>query len=108
MIGLAAGWGYANAHATPYCPWQHRFSDLSACAVLDERDGRVLLQHADLDSNIYYIEIRQAGDSTTYDMPAEVTQLAPQGYSAKLTGTPDTILFNGRPRKLKVLTRSGT
>ena len=55
VIGIVA-FGLVMSDATEYCPWQHHLRDLSACEVLDQRDGRVLVQHADLDTNIYYIE----------------------------------------------------
>lgn len=91
--------------ATPYCPWQHHISDLSSCEVLDKRDGRVLLQHADLDTNIYYLEIvEDLGQRRVFQLPDQVRQLAPNGYSAQLlSGSSDHIVLNGSPIKLVAL-----
>ena len=99
------GCSYYLSDATEYCPLVHKFSDLSSCEVLDKHDGRVLLQHADLDINIYYIEIVEAdGRRRTFELPASIGQLAPQGYSARLIpGQNAVILLNGRRTALKPL-----
>lgn len=104
-IVAVIAFGLIMSDATSYCPWQHHLNDLSSCEVLDERDGRVLLQHADLDSNIYYLEIVEgSGDRAGFELPGRIQQLAPNGYSAQLiTGSSDQIVLNGSPIKLVAL-----
>ena len=99
------GCSYYFSDATRYCPLQHKFSDLASCEVLDERGGRILLQHADLDINVYYIEIIEPdGRHREFELPDSIGQLAPQGYSARLiAGEDHVILLNGRRTTLKAL-----
>jgi hypothetical protein len=88
--------GYITGTHTPYCPWRHKLSDTASCVVLDRKGARILIQHADLDTNEYYLEILNDQQSRTFKMPDFITQLAPQGYSAELiVGDDQVILING-------------
>jgi hypothetical protein len=88
--------GYLAGTHTRYCPFSHRISDTAACAVLDSRGGRVLIQHADLDTNENYLELRDEGGSRLYQLPVAVTALAPVGYSAQLIpGGGSLVLIDG-------------
>ena len=96
--------GYLLGMHTPYCPWSHKLSDTSACMILDREGTRILIQHADLDSNEYYLEILENQRSKTFKLPGSVTQLAPQGYLAELiVGEEDIILLNGERQVLEPL-----
>lgn len=101
--GLA--FGFAMSDATKYCPWSHHVSDLSSCEVLDEANGRVLVQHADLDSNVYYLELIESnGQSSCFELPEGIGQLAPQGYTARLvSNSPDHIILNSKNVRLTAL-----
>ena len=90
-------------HSTPYCPIGHRIFGASSCAVLDADGRRLLIQHADLDLNVYYLEIREPdGGSRYFDYPISDGQLAPQGFSAALIpGSHSAILVDGHPFDLK-------
>ena len=68
---------------TVYCDNHHR-SDLTTCCILDEREGRVLVQHSDLDFNIFFLEIVDGDTRREFAMPDSITRLAPQGYVARL------------------------
>lgn len=51
-------------NTTPYCPWNHRIGFTpQSCWVADEKDGRVLVQHADLDVNVEEVSIHQGGST---------------------------------------------
>lgn len=96
--------GYFLGTHTSYCPWSHKLRDTSACLVLDRKGEQILIQHADLDTNEYFFELRQGHRSRTFRMPSFITQLAPQGYSAKIIeGEGDAILINGERYDLKQL-----
>ncbi|MCC6152735.1 MAG: hypothetical protein IT367_03205 [Candidatus Hydrogenedentes bacterium] len=85
-----------HGHHTPYCPDSHQEGDLRSCYVLDETGGRVLIQHAELDGNRCYIEIRTDDRSALYAMPESIIQFAPQGYSARLLeGATNAIEIDG-------------
>lgn len=76
---------------TPYCD-RHARSDLTACDILDERDGRILIEHADLDFNIYYFEIIDGDERREYALHPHITRLVPNGYAARLVpGEPEVI-----------------
>ena len=93
--------GYLAGTHTAYCPLSHRLSDTAACAVLDSRDGRVLVQHADLDTNENYLELRDESGSRRYQLPVSVTALAPVGYSARLIpGGGDLVIIDGERLRL--------
>ncbi len=65
---------------------------MSTCCILDEAHGRVLVQHSDLDFNIYGLEIIQGKERREFDMPSFITRLAPQGYVARLLPDEDDII----------------
>jgi hypothetical protein len=95
FIALFA-FGYILGTYTPYCLWSHKLSDTAACVILDHDGRRILIQHADLDTNQYFLEILEGRRSTTFKMPDSITQLAPQGYSAELIlGDESAIFLNG-------------
>ena len=72
--------------------------------VLDQEGKRVLVQHADLDTNEYYLEIRDGQLSKTFHLPPSISQLAPQGYSAKfIVGETEAIMLNGERQILEPL-----
>ena len=87
---------------TEYCPPSHRTGQLRSCQVLDRSDGRVLIQHAELDGNRVYWEILTPPASQCFKLPPTSTQLAPQGCTAKLiAGKSDAVLLNGTETKLE-------
>jgi len=87
---------------TEYCPPEHRISDTSSCVVLDKLDDRVLIQHADLDTNENYFEIISGNTSEKYEMPFHITRLAPSGYEARLIDNDyEAILINGKRHVLE-------
>ncbi len=93
--------GYMAGTHTRYCPLAHRVSGTAACAVLDSRDGRVLVQHADLDTHENYLELRDAGGSQLYQLPVPGSAVAPGGYSAQLIpGGGDLVIIDGERRRL--------
>lgn len=68
---------------TPYCD-RHVRSDLCTCCILDESDGRILVQHSDLDINMYYLEIIEGEMRLEFALPPYIHRLSPQGYVARL------------------------
>lgn len=81
---------------TKYCPLGHKISDTSACVVLDRDVDRILIQHADLDINVYSLEIIEGNKSSFFKFPPFIHQLAPNGYTASLIKNEnDTILIDG-------------
>jgi len=71
-------------------------SDTAVCVVLDSKDNRILIQHADLDSNEYSLEIIENETSFHYKLPSFITRLAPKGYTARLIENKnDEIIING-------------
>lgn len=95
-------WYYIMGSHTKYCPWSHRMNDLSVCFVLDETEERALIQHGDLDSNWYYLEIREKETSEEYEFPEFIRKVGENDYSAKLIkGNKKEILINGEKFKLK-------
>lgn len=104
LVASCIACGYALSDATEFCPWSHKISDLAVCRVLDQDGNRVLIQHADLDINIYYLEIIEGGRSTEYRLPSFITRLAPEGYSARLiAGEDHKILIDGKIVELEPL-----
>ncbi len=88
--------GYLAGTHTDYCPLSHRISGTAACAVLDSRDGRVLVQHADLDTHENYLELRDESGARLYQLPVSVSAVAPVGYSARLIpGGGDLVIIDG-------------
>ncbi len=91
------GPSYLLSIHTEYCPLSHKLSDTAACFVLDREGGRVLIQHADLDTNEAYLELLDATGSRTFEMPAFLTVWAPTGYTAQLLpGEDGVFLIDGR------------
>jgi len=69
--------------------------DLSVCVVLDKIEEKILIQHGNLDTNIYYLEIKNRNTSVFYEFP-DVTKIGPGDYSAKLVPENDEhILIDG-------------
>ncbi|MFW5449966.1 MAG: hypothetical protein ACKE9I_00065 [Methylophagaceae bacterium] len=96
--------GFFMGTHTHYCPWGHLISDLAVCVVLDKNDSRTLIQHADLDINIYYLEIENEGISKKYEFPNFIAHISSGAYSAKLvTSSDEYILINDRIFYLKEL-----
>jgi hypothetical protein len=94
---IILGAGYFIGTHTPYCPRRHKISDTASCIILDRDPTRILIQHADLDSNDYFFEIIEQGTSKLWKMPSFLTQLAPQGYTANLVpDKKEIVLINGR------------
>jgi hypothetical protein len=89
---------------TAYCPWKHEISDTACCVVLDENNDGALIQHGDLDINVYYLELVSGGTSRYYAFPESVQQLAPRGYSAKIiSNRGGLILLDGQEHQLTAL-----
>lgn len=93
---------YFNGSHTPYCPLDHRMSDLSACFVKDELAGRILIQHGDLDFNWYYLEVLNDGHSQIYEFPDSIHVVGPDDYTAELIpGVTDHVLIDGERFQLQ-------
>lgn len=104
LVVLLLAVGYFLGTHTPYCPWSHKISDTSVCLVLDRKGERILIQHADLDSNKNFLELRDGQSSRIFQMPGFITQSAPQGYSAEIIeGDGGAILINGERQDLEPL-----
>ncbi len=98
--------GYFAGTHTQFCPLSHKFSDTAVCVVLDARGEQVLIQHADLDTQENYLELRDESGSRLYQLPASITVLAPGGYSAQLIpGGVDLVIINGERQRLVPLDR---
>ncbi len=92
------GSGYFLGTHTSYCPLRHKISDTAVCVILHKDQKRILVQHADLDINEYFLEIFDGHRSHFFKMPSVISQLAPGGYKAELIpGQTSTILINGKP-----------
>ena len=112
LVGLAGGsvilvWlahdmsNRFHGHHTDYCPESHRRGEFRSCWVLDAQADHVLIQHADLDGNHYYLEIRCGNSADFFELPSSVARLAPEGYSASLIeGESDSIILDGSRVKL--------
>ena len=82
--------GCSGCHSNPenvtvYCPPSHVSEDTVVCEVLDARSDSVLIQHADLDRNRTYLEIRAGTRSSYFRAP----ELGPNVHilsSAQLIG----------------------
>ena len=70
-----SAWFYFMGSHTKYCPLSHRASDLSVCFVRDKLEGNILIQHGDLDTNWYYLEIRDGNNSEKYNFPEFIYQV---------------------------------
>lgn len=93
-----------TGRTTTFCPFSHVISDLASCAVLDQSPDRILIQHAELDGNIYYIEMRTGRGSEYFHLPDSVGELAPGGYEMKFTeGNDREVLHNGTVHTLRPL-----
>ena len=91
---------FTNVH-TRHCPVTHQFSAGAACVVLDDDGTRTLIQHANLDRKVQYLELRRAGDELSFRIPESVTVLAPMGYTARLVpGRDDVVRLNGEVVRL--------
>lgn len=102
IAGACVVFGLVMGHSTEYCPWSHRISDSSSCVVLDRADGRVLIEHGDLDTNRYYLEIRSGRSSEEFEVPPGLPSQIPGDVKVSLvTGTTDEIAFAGRRQRLE-------
>ena len=82
-IGIAIVW-FGHDRTTRYCPISHWLSGLGICVVLDRSGDKVLIQHGELDFNVYYFEVRDGGESSFYEFPVElVAQIGPGDYTAE-------------------------
>ena len=68
MIGVPI-LGYIIGQHTEYCPPAHKHNMDSACRILDQRDGKILIVHGDYDVNRWYFEIRQNTSSSYFETP---------------------------------------
>jgi len=107
IIGLSAmivllipptcfGPNFFTNHHTRFCPITHKFAAGATCFLLDEEVGqRALIQHADLESEIRYFELRDEKSSVRFPIPDTLTELSPPGYSASLIpGRSDVVMLN--------------
>ena len=93
---------YISGSHTKYCPLSHRMSDLSVCFILDRLQQRVLIQHGDLDTNWYFLEVRDEEISSKYQFPGNIHIVGEGDYSAELIeGDSEHILINGAKFKLE-------
>ena len=98
----------AGTH-TSYCPLSHRFSGTAACSVLDERDGEVLIQHADPATDERYLELWDESGSRLYALPPSVAKMALGSYTAQLIpGGVDLVVIDGVRQRLVPLELEAT
>ncbi|BAJ01688.1 hypothetical protein [Shewanella violacea] len=100
-------WLYLSGTNTRYCPLSHILDDLSVCFILDSVDDRVLIQHGELDTNDFYLEIIESGESSKFQFPSSVVNVGRSGYSAQLIANDRAaILINDEIFVLKKYTGS--
>lgn len=81
-----------------------RWLEAAPEVVLDRQGGRKLMQNADLDRKIYWLEIHDAKQKRRFKLPQFITQPAPQGYTARLIpGEKAAALINGKKVALEPL-----
>ncbi len=91
---------YFGPH-TKYCPIGHRMSDSSNCRLLDVGPDMLLLQHGNIDTHDYYLEIIDKGKSRKYQMPETALKNAVKGYRAVfIEGEDKKIMINDRETEL--------
>lgn len=78
---IAAGiiFGVAMSGATPFCPWGHKIRDLAMCEISDRKGSTLLIQHAELDINESYVEIRREDGSSFFQPPEAQTVFIQHG-----------------------------
>ena len=85
---------FTNRH-TRFCPITHQFAAGASCFVLDEDGQRFLIQHADLDREIRYFELRDESSSVRFPIPNSLTVLTPMAYRARLIpGRSDAVMLD--------------
>jgi len=84
LFFVGTSFGYFMGTHTKYCPWPHMIADMAVCIVLDRTEEKILIQHADLDTNIYYLEVKKRNSSTLYEFPSFIAKIGSGDYSAKL------------------------
>ncbi len=86
---------YTNQH-TRFCPISHKFAEGATCYVLDEDVGqRALIQHANLDGDVRYFELRDTSSSVRFPIPDTLRDLSPQGYRGSLVpGRSDIVMLD--------------
>ncbi|MDH5631752.1 MAG: hypothetical protein OEZ10_02030 [Gammaproteobacteria bacterium] len=99
---LVGVFSYFISDNTQYCPISHKLNDLSVCHVLDKMENRILLQHGDLDTNWFYLEVIDNGKSYNYKFPKYIKRVGKGDYSANLiVNETRFILVNGKKYKLE-------
>jgi hypothetical protein len=103
-FSLMIGTGLLMGTHTKYCPWRHVLLNTESCAVRDQRDGQVLIEHHDND-NLFnannYLEIRDDSQSYKFRIPGsnlileDPIKLIPNEHGA--------ILVNGHRQQLTLL-----
>ena len=83
---------------TLFCPLPHWLDDTAICVVLDRQGDSVLIQHGELDLNVYYFEVIERGESRFYEFPLDlVTRIGPGDYVAKFDpGDESKLIVEGR------------
>ena len=79
---------------TTYCPLPHWLNETAICVTLDEQGDKVLIQHGELDTNVYYFEVIDDGASSFYEFPFDlVAQIGPGDYTAVFDPADDSKLI---------------
>ena len=73
LMVAGLGFGILLSRATPLCPLSHKTRDLVWCEISDRRGDWVLIQHAELDLNELYVEVRSRDGSIFYKPPSNAT-----------------------------------
>ena len=98
VVSISVVW-FGHDRTTWYCPISHWLSDLGICVVLDKSGDRVLIQHGELDFNVYYFEVIDGGESSFYEFPVDlVAQIGPGDYTAKFDPADESkLIVEGQP-----------
>ena len=103
-FSLMIGSGLLMGTHTKYCPWRHVLLNTESCAVRDQRDGQVLIEHHDNDNmhnDKNYLEIQDGSHSYKYKIPG--SNLTMEGSTELIPNEHGAILVNGHRQQLTPL-----
>lgn len=103
-FSLMIGSGLLMGTHTKYCPWRHVLLNTESCAVRDQRDGQVLIEHHDKDNmhnDNNYLEIQDGSHSYKSKIPG--SNLTLEGSTELIPNEHGAILVNGHRQQLTPL-----
>lgn len=100
------------ATTTKYCPWSHRVGfGPWVCKVKDARNGRIVVEHAQLSDNRLELSIRQDGHTRWVQHPdGHVANFSPALDRNSIIldeGDPGLLIVNGERFPIKYVDREG-